>query len=68
MAKNLVGAKSVFRYNPEVAPGRYSLDDAGALRSLVGLGHQTARHALEEIRHMFAEPAPPFSPAGSSEQ
>lgn len=60
MAMNLVGTKSVFRYNPEVAPGRYSLDDARSLRSLVGLGHQTARHALGEIQHLFAQPAEPF--------
>lgn len=64
IAKNLVGADSIHRYDPEVDRGRYALDDARAIRSLAGLGHHAARHAFSEIRHMFGETAVPFVPFG----
>jgi hypothetical protein len=63
MAKHLVGHENVFRINPIVASGRYSLDTIKELQSLRGLGRSAARNEISSLLPIFfIEPAEPFEP------
>jgi hypothetical protein len=49
-ARLLLGKSNVLRIQPEVPPGLFALDFAGAIDDLVGLGNEYARtHGLEVI-------------------
>jgi uncharacterized protein len=43
----------LFRIDPAVAAGKFSLDNASKLRHLIGVGHTAARDFLPTFRAMF---------------
>lgn len=59
----LAGHKNVYRYNPVVPEGRFSLDSIDGLSCLRGLGESEAREALPHLKPVFfREPAEAFRP------
>lgn len=57
-------ANQLFRYNPPVPEGRFSLDGIKEIDSLRGLGYSEARKAKPRLHPIFfTEPAEAFSPA-----
>lgn len=62
-AQHLIGHKNVTRIDPEVPPGKYSLDNARTVADLCGIGASEARqHSPTLMREFFDEPAPDFKP------
>lgn len=51
----LTSHEAVLRVDPEVAPGRFSIDSHKEADSLRGLGDSEARKALPQVRSMFVE-------------
>ena len=51
----LTSHEAVLRIDPEVAPGRFSIDSHKEADSLRGLGDSEARKALPQVRSMFVE-------------
>ncbi|NGX51877.1 MAG: putative sporulation hydrolase CotR [Candidatus Anoxychlamydiales bacterium] len=49
----LVGKENVFHINPVVPEGRYSLDNATEIESLIGLGQEKAREAFPDLKNAF---------------
>ena len=60
----IMTGKAPVRIDVSVTPGRFSLDDAGAISELVALGTREARVHCKEISGRFlTQPAEPFVPA-----
>ena len=60
----IMTGKAPVRIDVSVTPGRFSLDDAGAISELVALGTREARVHCKEITNRFlTKPTEPFIPA-----
>ena len=62
-AQHLLGHDRVHRINETVAAGRFRLDRASDLPSLIGLGAESAREWRPRLMTLFDEPAEPFGGA-----
>jgi Patatin-like phospholipase len=49
----LIGRENLVHINPIVPKGRYSLDNAKEVKSLIGLGKEEARKATPKLREIF---------------
>jgi hypothetical protein len=62
-AQLLAGKDNIFRIDPQVAPGRFTLDGIKELNSLVGLGRSEAREAFPLLEQpFFTQPCQKFEP------
>jgi len=63
-ARLLLGEDRVFRFSPVVPPGRYSLDKASEVSSLISLAEDQARtHYAKLSKVFFSSTVDPFVPA-----
>ncbi len=62
MAQHLLGRDKVFRIEPIVPAGRFSLDKHKGIESLEGIGASEARKALPQLNQFFETTAEPFVP------
>lgn len=61
--------EALFRYEPQVPVGLFTLDDTSKIKQLSGLGASIARKATPKLKPIFFEkPAEPFLPVHSQER
>jgi len=64
IAQSIAGHENVYRINPVVPAGKFSLDGSGGIDELRGLGESEARHEIPKLKPVFfARTVQPFTPA-----
>src|SRR5262249_48196317 len=60
-AQHLAGHDNIFRFNPTVIPGRFSLDRPAGIAELKAFGYSEARESLRQlVPRFFEREAEPF--------